>query len=229
MRTIVSEDPAGRLASDLVAYLSSHSGAHIALSGGSTPRTLFRLLANEYRTAVPWGRITIWQVDERCVPPDDPQSNWKMLKEELLSQISDLKSHRIEAEREGGAEDYESLLRKTALNSIGSESHSSNPHLVPQLDLVLLGMGADGHTASLFPGTAALEERERLFVRNEVPQLNMHRITMTFPLINAARKRWFLVAGADKAAAFRRVQSGELPAASINDATWYIDPPVLGA
>lgn len=228
METIVSDDPAGRLASDLVAYLSSRGGAHIAVSGGSTPRTLFKILVNEYRAAIPWGRITIWQVDERCVPPDDPQSNWRMLKEELSSRISDLISHRIEAEREGAAEDYEALMRRAVSNLNRFESHTTNPQPIPQLDLVLLGMGADGHTASLFPGTAALDEHKRLFVRNEVPQLNTHRITMTFPLINAARKRWFLVAGADKAAAFRRVQSGELPAANVNDATWYMDPPVLG-
>jgi 6-phosphogluconolactonase len=96
------------------------------------------------------------------------------------------------------------------------------------MDLVLLGMGADGHTASLFPGTAGLEERERFVVRNEVPQLTTHRVTMTFPFINSARERWFLVAGADKADAFGRVQAGELPAAFVLDPTWYIDSAVVG-
>ncbi|MCC6156346.1 MAG: 6-phosphogluconolactonase, partial [Candidatus Hydrogenedentes bacterium] len=82
--------------------------------------------------------------------------------------------------------------------------------------------------ASLFPGTAGLEERERLVVRNEVPQLTTHRVTLTFPFINAARERWFLVAGADKADAFKRVQAGELPASRVQDPVWYIDPAVIG-
>lgn len=90
-------------------------------------------------------------------------------------------------------------------------------------------MGADGHTASLFPGTAALEERERLVVRNAVPQLNTTRVTMTFPLINAARERWFLASGADKANAFKCVQTGELPSAKVCDPVWYVDSAVVGA
>ena len=213
MRTIVDADPAARLARDLVAYLNSPGVANLAVSGGSTPRALFKILANEHRDAVAWDRVTIWQVDERCVPPDDSQSNWRMVREELLSNIPEIMAHRMEAERDGAAEDYEALLRANA----------------PRLDLVLLGMGADGHTASLFPGTAALDERERLVVRNEVPQLNTRRVTMTFPLLNAARERWFLVAGADKAAAFKRVKAGELPAGRVRDATWYVDPAVVGA
>jgi 6-phosphogluconolactonase len=227
MRTIVDADPAGWLARDLVAFLNACGDAHIAVSGGSTPRALFRILASEFHAAVAWDRVTIWQVDERCVPPDDPQSNWKMLSEELLVEISDLKSRRIEAERDGAAEDYGALLRAHVppADDIARARVSSH---IPRLDLVLLGMGADGHTASLFPGTAALDERERLVVRNEVPQLDTHRVTMTFPLINAARERWFLVSGADKAAAFARVRAGELPAGRIHDATWYVDLAVIG-
>lgn len=222
MRTTVDADPARRLARDLVAFLSVRGSGHVAVSGGSTPRALFRILANEYRDAVAWDRVTIWQVDERCVPPDGPQSNWKMLSDELLSRIPNLKSHRIEAERESAEDDYETLLRANI-------AHADRAGAVPQLDLVLLGMGADGHTASLFPGTGALDERKRLVVRNEVPQLRAHRVTMTFPTINAARERWFLVSGADKAAAFRRVRAGELPAARVRDAAWYMDTAAAGS
>lgn len=212
MQTIVDPNPAARVARDLVALFNAHDRADVAVSGGSTPRALFRILASEYRNAVRWDRITLWQVDERCVPPEDPQSNWRMIREELLSKVPELRAHRMEAERAGAAEDYERLLRAN----------------VERPDLVLLGMGTDGHTASLFPGTPALDERERLVVLNDVPQLNTRRVTMTFPFINAARERWFLVTGADKADAFRRVQAGELPAGRIHDATWYIDPSVTG-
>ena len=212
MKTIVDANPAARLAKDLVAYVNTLEHAHIAVSGGSTPRALFKILASEYRRAARWDRVTIWQVDERTVPPTDSLSNWKMIQEELLSQIIELKSHRMEAERLSAADDYETLLRTHQI----------------KLDLVLLGMGADGHTASLFPGTAGLEERDRLVVRNEIPQLTTHRVTMTFPFINAARERWFLVAGADKADAFNRVLQGELPAARVPDPAWYVDPAAIG-
>ncbi|MCC6794561.1 MAG: 6-phosphogluconolactonase [Candidatus Hydrogenedentes bacterium] len=212
MKTIVDANPAARLAKDLVAYVNTLDHAHIAVSGGSTPRALFKILASEYRRAARWDRVTIWQVDERTVPPTDSLSNWKMIQEELLSQIIELKSHRMEAERLSAADDYETLLRTHQI----------------KLDLVLLGMGADGHTASLFPGTAGLEERDRLVVRNEIPQLTTHRVTMTFPFINAARERWFLVAGADKADAFNRVLQGELPAARVPDPAWYVDPAAIG-
>lgn len=212
MRTLVDPNPAARVARDLVALISARDRAHVAVSGGSTPRALFRILASEYRNAVRWNRVTLWQVDERCVPPEDPQSNWRMLREELLSKIPEVHAHRMEAERTGAAEDYERLLRAN----------------LERPDLVLLGMGADGHTASLFPGTTALHERERLVVLNDVPQLDTRRVTMTFPFLNAARERWFLVTGVDKADAFRRVQAGELPAGRIHGATWYIDPAVMG-
>lgn len=213
MKHIVDADPAARLATDLVAFLRARGRVHVAVSGGSTPRALFRILATQFRDAAEWDCVTIWQVDERCVPPNDSQSNWKMLSEELLSQMPEMNAHRMETERAGAAEDYEAMLRREVADAP-----------VPQLDLVLLGMGADGHTASLFPGTAALDEQTRLVVRNEVPQLNTHRVTMTFPLINAAHHKWFLVSGADKAEAFRRVQASELPAARVRDAVWYIDP-----
>lgn len=217
MQTIVDIDPAARLAEDLAEQLREGE-AHIAVSGGSTPRRLFQILAAHYRERIAWDGVTLWQVDERCVPPNHEQSNWRMLHEELLSALPAIRAHRIEAERANAAEDYERLLR---------ECVRKNAHGVPELDIVLLGMGADGHTASLFPGTAALNETERLVVLNAVPQLQTHRVTMTFPLLNAAWSRWFLVTGADKRPAFARAQRGEVPAGRIADATWYVDPSVV--
>jgi 6-phosphogluconolactonase len=113
------------------------------------------------------------------------------------------------------AENYEALIRQEV---------RANPQGIPRFDLLLLGMGADGHTASLFPGTRALEERTRLVVLNDVPQLHTQRVTMTFPLINAAKNRWFLVRGPDKAHAFQQAQQGIVPAGRILSPTWFIDP-----
>ena len=220
MNVIIDSNPAARLAVDLVALLKDKDSAHVAVSGGSTPRQLFRLLATEYRNAVQWDRVTIWQVDERTVPPDDPQSNWKMLRDELLVNAPGVTAHRMEAERDGAAEDYERLLH---------ERVRAGEFNVPQLDVVLLGMGGDGHTASLFPGTAALGETQKLVVRNEVPQLNTSRVTMTYPLINAAAERWFLAAGADKTEAFAQVRDGKLPSAGIVAPVWYVDAAVAGS
>ncbi|MBX7255558.1 MAG: 6-phosphogluconolactonase [Candidatus Hydrogenedentes bacterium] len=222
MSVFVSESPA-REAAAAFATLCEESIAclNLAVSGGSTPRALFRLLATEFREHIPWQRVAVFQVDERCVPPTDSQSNWKMLHEELLAHVPNLTAFRMEAERPRAAEDYERVIRDNApANEVG----------VPRFDLILLGMGADGHTASLFPGTDALSEERRLVVLNAVPQLSTERITMTYPLINAAARRWFLVQGADKAPAYARIHShGDVPAALVADADWFVDASVVGA
>jgi 6-phosphogluconolactonase len=220
MKLDISPEPERSLAKALIEYLAGIEEPHIAVSGGSTPRDLYRLLAARYGKKIPWSRLTIFQVDERCVPPDDKQSNWRMLSKELLSKVDGVTAYRIEAERDGAAEDYERVLIEHA--PIGL-------HAIPQLDLILLGMGGDGHTASLFPNTKALKETKRLVVRSSVPSLNADRITMTYPLINAARERWFLVRGADKAQAFQKIPQGKLPAAQIIDARWFIDPEAASA
>ncbi|MCP4641260.1 MAG: 6-phosphogluconolactonase [bacterium] len=211
---IVADDPANCAAEALVALLAPLDEAAIAVSGGSTPCALFRLLASTYRCDIDWTKVSIFQVDERCVPPAEDASNWKMLREELLDHVPGVSAYRMEAERKGAAEDYESLIRtRVACSEAG----------VPTFDLVLLGMGDDGHTASLFPGTNALNETERLVVRNCVPQQATDRVTMTFPIINAARRRWFLVAGEAKAPALTQVRNGDLPAGRVSDATWFVD------
>jgi 6-phosphogluconolactonase len=177
----------------------------IALSGGSTPKNLYTLLATNARTTVPWVRTFFFWSDERHVPPDDPESNYKMAEATLLSKVPIPAANvfRIPAENpdaEAAAREYEKTLRTF---------FSLKPGDVPRFDLILLGMGPDGHTASLFPETAALRERSRLVVANWVEKLKTYRITFTLPVLNAARCVSFLVSGSEKAAALREVLQGE--------------------
>ena len=197
---------------------STHRGRFtIALSGGSTPRGLYQLLASPaYSGRMDWDRWHIFWSDERCVPPDHRDSNYRMAKESLLDHVSVPASHihRMEGEKDpqSAAEEYESLVRKMFQSS------------EPSFDLVLLGIGEDGHTASLFPGTAALTTRDRLVVDNWVPILQAHRITFTLPLINAARVVAFLDTSESKAEVLQRVLEPDdgdslLPAAMVKPAT----------
>jgi 6-phosphogluconolactonase len=169
----------------------------VALSGGSTPKRVYRDLATEsFRPRALWDQI------------DHRDSNYGMTAETLLSRVPVRaeKIHRVHGEIRDAAlaaQEYETEIRTTC----------AEPVAIPRFDLVLLGLGADGHTASLFPGTAALDERRRLYVENWVPALNAYRITMTLPLINAARTVMFVVSGAEKAAMVRRVlRDGDAPA-----------------
>jgi 6-phosphogluconolactonase len=160
----------------------------VALSGGSTPKRLYeRLAAAPFRERVHWDRVELFFGDERSVPPDDPDSNYRMADEALLSQVP-VTAHRMRAEI-GDAAGYERVLRERIPRRRGEW---------PAFDIVLLGMGPDGHTASLFPGTAALDERVRQVVMNDVPQLGTQRMTLTYPVLNAAQHVWVLVPGADK-------------------------------
>lgn len=173
-----------------VAAAASTTPFTIALSGGSTPRRLYELLAAPpSRTLLPWAKIELFFGDERSVPPEHPDSNYGMAKRALLDHVS-VVTHRMEAER-GDAEGYARLL---------GERVARRRDGVPVLDVVLLGIGEDGHTASLFPGTAALTERTRWVVMNDVPQLQTQRMTLTYPVLNAADHVWVLAAGAGKRA-----------------------------
>ncbi len=178
----------------------------VALSGGSTPRTLFSLLASEaWRSRVNWANIAIFWSDERAVPPDDLQSNYRMAKEALLDHVAvpPERVHRMPAERTPlvtVADAYAAEIRHTL--GVGRAR-------TPRLELVMLGMGPDGHTASLFPETTALEDRHRLVAANHVPKLGADRLTFTPKLINAAAHVLFLIAGEDKAAALREVLEGD--------------------
>ena len=199
-----------------------------ALSGGSTPKKLFeRLTESPYREAIDWRKVIFLWGDERSVPPSHPDSNFAMANNALLAPlgIPSANIYRMEAERadlEKAAGEYEVRLRGMFL-----EGDSGG-----RIDLVLLGMGTDGHTASLFPGTNALSETTKWVVANEVPQLKTWRMTLTYPVINAARKVIFLVTGGDKAAILMEVltgppDAGRLPSQAVltsqGETIWVLD------
>jgi 6-phosphogluconolactonase len=178
----------------------------VALAGGSTPKGMYSLMADDgpLRSAIPWPQVDFFWTDERHVPPDHPDSNFRMAYEAMLSKVPVRaeRVHRVRSENPDAsvaAAQYEDEVQ----SAIRADDDS------PRLDLVLLGMGADGHTASLFPGTPALSERTRLVVANWVQPLHAWRITMTLPLINAARLVVILITGADKA---ERVREALQPA-----------------
>jgi 6-phosphogluconolactonase len=173
----------------------AHGRFRVALSGGSTPRSLYALLAGGAVPSIPWGNICIFFGDERHVPPDHPESNYRMANEALLSKVPLRPENvfRVPAEEKDAAV-AAGAYQKTLVSFFGLK-----PAEFPRFDLVLLGMGADGHTASLFPGSRALEERTRLVVANWVEKFKSERITMTFPVINHAAFVMFMVSGPDKA------------------------------
>jgi 6-phosphogluconolactonase len=198
-----------------------------ALSGGLTPRLLYQILGSPALAArIGWKNTHLFQVDERCVPPDHPDSNYRMIREVLLDhvEIPAGNFHRMQAEQadlDQAARDYASELARILQPLDGDR---------PRLDIVFLGMGPDGHTASLFPGTAALEEQTVWVRPNLVERLGMRRLTMTFPLLNSAAHVIFLVAGADKAESLRKVLEGppgQLPAQRIQplhgSLSWFLD------
>jgi len=192
-----------RAAADAVASKGSFT---VALSGGATPRGMYSLLATdpELRAQLPWDRMHFFWGDERHVGPDDPESNYRMARETLLARapIRDSQASRIKGEwpdAELAARDYDDELRR---------SFHLREEGVPRIDLVLLGMGPDGHTASLFPGTKALGEQRRLVVSNWVGKFYTHRITLTPPVLNNAGILMFLIEGEDKALALKAVLEG---------------------
>lgn len=232
----------------------------IALSGGSTPRRLYQLLATApRRTQLDWSSVECFWSDERPVPPDHPDSNFRMVYEALLAPVNIPATHihRIAAERTDrtkAARDYEAEIARVFGVAAtrdpqrgepprgepprGEPPHGKPPRgdpprgKPPAFDLILLGMGPDGHTASLFPHTAALHETARWVVANPVPTLGTERITLTAPLINRAATVLFLVVGADKAATLAAVLEGprvvdRLPAQLIQPVsgtvTWLVD------
>ena len=189
------------------AAVAANGVARIAISGGSTPKRTFELLANpaeKFASTMPWDRIELYWVDERMVPPDDKDSNYRMTREALLDKVP-LKPERIfriegELDPEQAAARYESAIR----NHLRLEGAQG-----PRFDVLALGMGDDGHTASLFPYTDAINEMIRIAVANHVPQKDTWRVTLTWPVINQARDVFFLIAGNDKAGPLREVLLGE--------------------
>ncbi|MBA2340276.1 MAG: 6-phosphogluconolactonase [Pyrinomonadaceae bacterium] len=205
----------------------------VALAGGETPRTLYNLLASaDKRDRVDWTRTHVFWGDERCVSPDDEESNYRMAQTALLSKVSipPKNVHRIEAEREDkAASDYEDELQKF---------FESNDGEAPRFDLVLLGMGADGHTASLFPGSSAVEERRRLVVTTRSAASPTNRITLTLPVLNNALSCMFLVSGKEKAGVLQAIFAAEqaqetnFPAQLVNPnqgrLLWLVDEAAAG-
>ena len=198
----------------------------VALSGGSTPRGLHQELVTNFSSRLPWEKVFFFWGDERHVPPDSSDSNYRMAKETLLTKLPIPQSniHRVPAElsdaREA-AQKYEATLEEF-FHPAGNE--------FPRFDFILLGMGPDGHTASLFPGTAALQEKDRLVVANWVEKLNTFRITFTYPVLNNASSVMMLVSGDEKAEMVRRAlkdPSANLPCQGVKpvngELVWYLD------
>jgi 6-phosphogluconolactonase len=192
----------------------------IALSGGNTPAPVYARIAGEAHH-LQWDRVRFTFEDERCVPPDDPQSNFRMARENLFVPASipekSVMRMRGEIDPQIAAQEYEDQLVAIATGEA-----------IYQHDLILLGLGDDGHTASLFPGTAALDETTRCVVANFVPKLNAWRLTFTLPLINHARHILFLVGASKSPRLIERVLAGDpqFPAAEVKpvtgEVTWMI-------
>lgn len=189
----------------------------LALSGGSTPKMLFQTLASdEFRLQIDWTKTFFFFGDERCVPPDSAESNYRMARENLFESLNIKPENVFRWQTEFApaiaAEDYENQLK---------DFFALKENEIPRFDLILLGMGADGHTASLFPETGALDETEKLAVANLVEKFASFRLTFTFPLINNAANIIFLIAGAEKAETVKIVLKGEFepqkfPAQNVN-------------
>jgi 6-phosphogluconolactonase len=233
--TLLAQDEASFYTKAAALFLETVAGADpknlrtVALSGGSTPKKLFAKLAEPYyRERVSWNHLHFFWVDERCVPPDHDDSNFKSARDLLLSKVHvpEVNIHRMAGEMESAqqaAKAYEQML----------QAHFRYERPFPKFDFMLLGVGDDGHTASLFPGTDALEEKEKWVVGHFVPKANANRITLTFPVINNARRILFLVGGESKASIvkeiYREESSGHrFPAERVKaewgELIWLLDP-----
>lgn len=209
-------------AEELVRLARASNGPfHVALSGGSTPKRMHEILASMGRDALPWERVVLWWGDERTVPPDHPDSNFGMAKRTLIDPLKLTRYHRMEGERDPAtaASAYEQLL----IDEVGAP---------PALDLVFLGMGPDGHTASLFPGTTAVDEQARWVVANPVDSPvakgKTVRLTVTLPLLLAAKHVRFLVAGPDKTHMLPHAlatPTPQYPSSMVQgrDVAWFVD------
>lgn len=215
---------------DMVVEVVSRNGHFsLALSGGNTPRTLHHLLATVYRDRIPWNSVSVYFGDERFVSHDDKLSNYRMARETLLDLVPvPMKNiHAIPTSLPTpgeAAEAYEDMLRKTLAENGGS------------LDLLLLGMGKEGHTASLFPNSDALDEKLKWVTAVEVDAVPARRISLTYTILNRSSAVYFLISGQDKSEALKRAMSDEsdyhqFPAGGIDPATgrlvWWVDSAAL--
>jgi 6-phosphogluconolactonase len=228
----VRDDPAGvgAAAADWIVEIAAAAIAEdgrfrIALAGGSTPRALYEVLAmTPHRERTDWRCWEVYFGDERACPPDDPASNSRMAREALLDRVPIAPElvHRMEAERpdlDAAAAEYSSILASTC--------PPAAPGSAPRVDCVLLGLGENGHTASLFPGDPALQVRDRWAVRSRADYAPFDRITVTYPVLNAAAHVAFLVTGPAKGDALRGVAEGRVPAALVRppdgELRWFMD------
>ena len=190
----VTRSTAEMFATSLGIAVRARGQARVAISGGATPKAVFELLAREYADKIAWEQVQLFWVDERCVPPTDAESNFGMTKTAMLNKVPlpAANIHRMEGELdpEEAAARYEAESRNT-LRLEGAET--------PAFDLILLGLGPDGHTASLFPRTEGLHEMARLCLANHVPQKDTWRLTLTWPVITQGREVVFLIEGEEKA------------------------------
>ena len=200
-----AEEVAAAAAGEIAAAVGSGAARTLVLAGGSTPRRCYELLAD---IEVAWGRVTVLFGDERCVPPDHPDSNYRMAREALLDRVSPATVHRMPAELgpDEGAELYSPVVAALA-----------------PLDLVLLGVGEDGHTASLFPGHPAVNASGWAIGIRDSPKPPPERVTLTLPVLRAARRVLILATGAGKADAVAKAKRGEVPSGMIAGARWLID------
>ena len=202
----LSHRAAAYLTTRLTESVQARGRARLALSGGNTPRRMLELLSDpqaEFRAQVPWKQLEIFFVDERTVPPENAESNYRMVRETLLNRAP-LEPEQVarmqgELDPQRAAALYETDIR-LRFRLEGAE--------IPRFDVVLLGMGDDGHTGSLFPHTEAIDTLGRIVVANHVPQKNTWRITLSWPVLNQAREVFFLVQGSDKAEVLKRVLEG---------------------
>jgi len=229
----VVADAAGRFVAAAAQAVRETGRFVVALAGGSTPKRLYELLSTpEYARKVDWARTHVFFGDERCVPPEDPASNYRMARLALLDRVpvAATNVHRMRGEDDPAeaAAAYERQLRTTFATPSGPPTLRGDG----RFHLVLLGMGDNGHTASLFPGLSAVRERERWVMAEHVAEVGTWRITLTPPVLNAAVQVVFLVLGAEKAAMLKRVLQGpaqpdELPAQAIapqdGALTWLVD------
>jgi 6-phosphogluconolactonase len=210
--------------------IADHGVFTVALSGGSTPKKLFELMASaEWRERIPWNKIEFFWGDERYVPASDAASNFRMTMEAMLAKVPVMpeRVHRVSTEikpPDVAAELYEQEIKRTV---------ATRSSATPEFDLILLGLGTNGHTASLFPHQPALHDVENLVIAEYIEEVEMTRITMTVPLLNAAKEVLFISLGKDKASVLKEVITGSydperLPAQLIQPdpgtLTWLIDP-----
>jgi 6-phosphogluconolactonase len=206
-----AEEVAAAAAGEIAAAIGSGAARTIVLAGGSTPRRAYELLADIPDVA--WGRVTVLFGDERCVPANHADSNYRMAREALLDRVAPATVHRMPAELgpDEGAELYSPVVAALA-----------------PLDFVLLGVGEDGHTASLFPGHPALNAKGWTLGIHDSPKPPPERVTLTLPVLRAARRVLILATGAGKADAVAKAKRGEVPSGMIAGARWLIDREAAG-